>query len=186
MVRNACITEGDPEERLWCSVQVDGRGDHVTGKRRWGHCDCSIDNIGGGRRCSTVSELHPILSLPSFKETFVIVFLVSCLAGQMGRITAAVQKCSFCHHNAELLQSGSSKTRENSIPKCFRLSGIPTLYVGCNDVRANASFQKSGPVANAPCVFPFILGKATHRACTTDSAPDGVPWCSTKTDSAAV
>ena len=65
-MRNACITEGDPEERLWCSVEVDGRGDHVAGQARWGHCDCSIDNLGGGRKCSTVRQLP--LSLRSSKR----------------------------------------------------------------------------------------------------------------------
>ena len=53
IVRNSCITEGDPEDRLWCSVEVDGRGDHVIGKGRFGHCDCSLDRFG--RKCKTVS-----------------------------------------------------------------------------------------------------------------------------------
>ena len=53
IVRNSCITEGDPEERLWCSVEVDGRGDHVVGEGRFGHCDCAIDKFG--KKCNTVS-----------------------------------------------------------------------------------------------------------------------------------
>ena len=43
-----------------------------------------------------------------------------------------------------------------------------------------------GGVAGRPCVFPFILGRVKHHSCTTDRDPDGLPWCSTKTDSAGV
>ena len=53
VLRNSCITEGDPEDRLWCSVEVDRRGNHVLGKGRFGHCDCSLDKYG--KRCETVS-----------------------------------------------------------------------------------------------------------------------------------
>ncbi|CAL4063691.1 unnamed protein product, partial [Meganyctiphanes norvegica] len=35
---------------------------------------------------------------------------------------------------------------------------------------------------SSACQFPFIYNGATYTACTTVGAPDGKPWCSTKTD----
>ena len=34
-----CTPHKHAEQRKWCSVQVDGRGVHVSGRRRWGNCD---------------------------------------------------------------------------------------------------------------------------------------------------
>jgi len=37
-----CTDVGDPDNRLWCSTEVDSLGDHVTGVKAWEHChvDC--------------------------------------------------------------------------------------------------------------------------------------------------
>eukprot|EP00092_Neocalanus_flemingeri_P007506 GFUD01008103.1.p1 GENE.GFUD01008103.1~~GFUD01008103.1.p1 ORF type:complete len:350 (+),score=95.34 GFUD01008103.1:140-1051(+) len=37
-----CTDAGDPDGKLWCSTEVNGQGDHMTGKGAWGHCqgDC--------------------------------------------------------------------------------------------------------------------------------------------------
>ncbi len=37
-----CITVNDPDKKLWCSVQVDSEGNHVVGKKRWGHCNTQL------------------------------------------------------------------------------------------------------------------------------------------------
>ena len=42
---NSCTTEDDPENRRWCSVQVDSSGRHVQGN--WGYCPstCSVPSV---------------------------------------------------------------------------------------------------------------------------------------------
>ena len=40
-----CTIDQDPDGRRWCSVQVDINGNHVTNRRKWGHCN--------GRKCPT-------------------------------------------------------------------------------------------------------------------------------------
>ncbi len=34
-----CTGDTDEEGKLWCSVGVDKDGNHIKGKRLWGHCD---------------------------------------------------------------------------------------------------------------------------------------------------
>ena len=48
VTHNSCITLNAPDNRPWCSTQVDGDGVHVTG--RWGHCNarCPGANKKGG------------------------------------------------------------------------------------------------------------------------------------------
>jgi len=36
--RSGCITESDPDGRLWCSTKVDSQGRHVVGGDHWAHC----------------------------------------------------------------------------------------------------------------------------------------------------
>ena len=40
--RTGCISDTDPDGRLWCSTQVDADGQHVGGGGHWGYCpsDC--------------------------------------------------------------------------------------------------------------------------------------------------
>ena len=38
---NSCTTDGDPEGKAWCSVEVGSDGLHEAGKGRWGHCNCT-------------------------------------------------------------------------------------------------------------------------------------------------
>ena len=37
-VRHSCISDTDPEARLWCSTRVDTAGLHVGGGGHWGYC----------------------------------------------------------------------------------------------------------------------------------------------------
>ena len=63
-----CTPHKHIDQRKWCSVEVDARGVHVSGRGRWGNCgaQCSkmaprpmtttnMDNCG--RICSTVNTL---------------------------------------------------------------------------------------------------------------------------------
>ena len=46
-----CTEVGDPNRRLWCSVQVNDQGEHMTGKGAWEHCE---------QECPTARErLYP-------------------------------------------------------------------------------------------------------------------------------
>ena len=36
--RRGCISDTDPEQRLWCSTRVDTEGRHVAGGEHWAHC----------------------------------------------------------------------------------------------------------------------------------------------------
>lgn len=40
----SCTSQGDSENREWCSVEVDLEGNHQTGGARWGHCDPGLCN----------------------------------------------------------------------------------------------------------------------------------------------
>ena len=42
-----CTVLASPEEAPWCSVEVDGDGNHVGGKGLWGLCDCRYCNCKG-------------------------------------------------------------------------------------------------------------------------------------------
>ena len=43
-----------------------------------------------------------------------------------------------------------------------------------------------GPGRGKECQFPFIFEDKTRTGCTTDTDPEGKPWCSTKVDSQGV
>ena len=49
---NGCTIADAPDNKKWCSVQVDENGNHIGGRGLWGHCsgDCQTDldgNSGG-------------------------------------------------------------------------------------------------------------------------------------------
>ena len=37
-LRNSCITDLDPDGRLWCSTKTDQSNKHVGGQGHWGYC----------------------------------------------------------------------------------------------------------------------------------------------------
>jgi len=41
VTRNGCITEADPDNRLWCSTGVDEDGQHIVNGQNWAHCSDS-------------------------------------------------------------------------------------------------------------------------------------------------
>merc|ERR1719266_2249371 len=43
-VRLGCISNSDPDGRLWCSTKVDGAGVHVGQAGHWGYCPPSCSN----------------------------------------------------------------------------------------------------------------------------------------------
>ncbi len=45
---------------------------------------------------------------------------------------------------------------------------------------SNVGLGVDSPVRDVPCIFPFTNNGVTHRACTVENAPDGIPWCSTR------
>ena len=36
---HGCTSLGDADGLAWCSVETDAEGQHVSGQKRWGHCD---------------------------------------------------------------------------------------------------------------------------------------------------
>ena len=45
---NGCTIADAPDNKKWCSVQVDSDGNHIGGRGLWGHCggDCKTDLDG--------------------------------------------------------------------------------------------------------------------------------------------
>lgn len=62
------------------------------------------------------------------------------------------------------------------------------FYLGCssNDVvsgqSACGSTVRGGPAEFKRCVFPFVFKGTSYNGCTTQDDPDGLEWCSVKTD----
>ena len=41
ILRNDCITDNDPDGKLWCSTKVNDKKEHVSGSTNWGYCSKS-------------------------------------------------------------------------------------------------------------------------------------------------
>ena len=37
-VREGCISDGDPDNKYWCSTKVDSQGNHIPNSDNWAHC----------------------------------------------------------------------------------------------------------------------------------------------------
>ena len=46
VTRDGCITEADPDGKLWCSTAVDNDGQHIVNGQHWAHCSsqCPISS----------------------------------------------------------------------------------------------------------------------------------------------
>ena len=58
--RDGCITEADPEGKLWCSTAVDSDGQHIVNGQHWAHCS---------PQCPVASNPAPAQSSSAFTVT---------------------------------------------------------------------------------------------------------------------
>ena len=58
--RDGCITEADPEGKLWCSTAVDRDGQHIVNGQHWAHCSS---------QCPLASSPTPAPSSSAFTVT---------------------------------------------------------------------------------------------------------------------
>ena len=64
--RDGCITEADPEGKLWCSTAVDSDGQHIVNGQHWAHCSA---------QCPVASSSAPAQTSSAF--TVIIIFILA-------------------------------------------------------------------------------------------------------------
>ena len=85
------------------------------------------------------------------------------------------------------LKSSNSRQRSNS----GRISGPKSCDISIeiapvDPKPSSGCVTVGGGTTGAACVFPFLYKNKKHTSCTLVDADDGIPWCSTLTDSDGV
>ncbi len=59
---NNCTIVNDPDDKPWCSTNLDEDGNHVVSGRYWGHCDQDCNKISAKEKAEfsfvTKGEFH--------------------------------------------------------------------------------------------------------------------------------
>lgn len=151
---NRCTSVSDPHKKLWCSVQVDSSGFHITGGGRWGHCDRSCFNLPGRSKITTTRR--PVVSTAKTPLRRKGTKLVPARVTRVPQTTAVTLR----RRTTTTPPPPPTTTRDD---------------LNCVTV--------SGPASNHQCVFPFIFEGVKYSRCIPEGKNPQLSWCSTKVDS---
>ena len=166
------------------SEDCDGGGTGQVGVRAGlggsGGCDCwevGTDYPGGDlrrvtnpRQVSSVSECQALCRNTSGCQYF-------SYARKRGR-----QGTTNCWLKNSISRRRSNTGRISGPVKC----GVDIEIAPVDPIPSKGCVTVSGGTTGVACVFPFIFKDKKHNSCTLVDADDGIPWCSTLTDSDGV